>query len=564
VLSAAVAGIVAGMFAITPRASAQVQGPDTLQTPYILPTAAGVITKSIISNGNGTTTPDETHPKTGGGTYRLTGIPDGLGWYDNGDGNFTLLSNHELPGTGIARDHGSQGAFVSEWIIKKSDLSVISGHDLMQTANLWNGTGYSVAPAGGVNVPNTVTSSLSGSGSFSRFCSADLPAVSAFYNASTGLGTQNRIFMNGEEIGISGRSMAHIATGPTKGQSFELPRLGRWSVENNLANPFAQDKTIVVGNADDSANPGIWMYVGTKQSTGNDIERAGLTNGTAYTLSVPGLVSETRSFGLSTTTYTTSASFSWVNMGNLENVAAATQQTNGLTGGATKFLRPEDGAWDPRPGHQNDYYFVTTDQFNTITNPSTPGGAANQDGRSRLWRMRYNDITNPTAGGKIDMMMDSGSSGHEMFDNMTIDKHGRILLNEDPGNSAYRGKVWLYDIDSGNSGAIAQFDLARYGDNSGAGGALVGGIAPFVTGTTVSDKETTGIIDASDLLGDGWFLVNVQAHYTMTGANAAELVEGGQVLAMYVPPGLVPEPASIGAMVLGACGLMIRRRNRGK
>src|SRR5262249_23105771 len=150
----------------------------------------------------------------------------------------------------------------------------------------------------------------------------------------------------------------------------------------------------------------IWMYVGQKQGSGTDVEKAGLTNGSAYVLAVNGLAAETRSFGLSSSVYTTSGTFSWFNMGNLENVAAATQQTNGLAGGATKFLRAEDGAWDPRPGHQNDYYFVTTDQFNTITNPSNPPTASAQDGRSRLWRLRYSDITNPTAGGSIDMMLD--------------------------------------------------------------------------------------------------------------------------------------------------------------
>jgi hypothetical protein len=113
-LIAAVAAAL-GTFALPNDAGAQFQGPSTLQTPYIVPSAAGVITKSIITNGNGTSTPDEVYPKTGGGTYRWVGIPDGLGWYDNGDNTFTLLSNHELPGTGIVRDHGSKGAVVSEW-----------------------------------------------------------------------------------------------------------------------------------------------------------------------------------------------------------------------------------------------------------------------------------------------------------------------------------------------------------------------------------------------------------------------------------------------------------------
>jgi hypothetical protein len=34
-------------------------------------------------------------------------------------------------------------------------------------------------------------------------------------------------------------------------------------------------------------------------------------------------------------------------------------------------------------------------------------------------------------------------------------------------------------------------------------------------------------------LGDGWYLLDVQAHYTIPG----ELVQGGQLLTLHLPPG---------------------------
>jgi hypothetical protein len=104
------------------------------------------------------------------------GIPDGLGAFDNGDGTFTLLMNHEIPATvGVTRAHGARGAFVSKWIIRKSDLAVIHGEDLIQEVVTWNpASGWWNAPAKGV--------------AMSRFCSADLPPVSALYDAKTGLG----------------------------------------------------------------------------------------------------------------------------------------------------------------------------------------------------------------------------------------------------------------------------------------------------------------------------------------------------------------------------------------
>jgi MYXO-CTERM domain-containing protein len=65
-----------------------------------------------VATYNGTPLTDVTYEKIGGGTYRLAGIPDGMGAYDNGNGTFTLLVNHELGATsGIARAHGASGAF---------------------------------------------------------------------------------------------------------------------------------------------------------------------------------------------------------------------------------------------------------------------------------------------------------------------------------------------------------------------------------------------------------------------------------------------------------------------
>ncbi len=44
------------------------------------------------------------------GGYRMVGIPDGLGAFDNGDGTFTLLMNHELGNTlGAIRAPRQQG-----------------------------------------------------------------------------------------------------------------------------------------------------------------------------------------------------------------------------------------------------------------------------------------------------------------------------------------------------------------------------------------------------------------------------------------------------------------------
>jgi len=448
---------------------------------YLVPSAPGVVVKDILTVGQSV------------GGYRMAGIPDGLGAFDNGDGTFTLLMNHELGNTvGVARAHGGKGAFVSKWIIRKSDLAPLSGEDLMKQVALWNPvTGGYDAPATGV--------------SFSRFCSADLAPISAWYDAASGLGFKGRLFTDGEESGNEGRAMAH----GMDGLSWELPRLGKLSFENVVAHPNAGAKTLVA-ELDDSTPGQVYFYLGNKTNTGSAVEKAGLTNGTLYGVKVSGVATEDSATGIPSGT-----AFTLADLGNVENTTGAALESASVTAGVTRFLRPEDGAWDPV--HTNDFYFVTTNAF------SSP---------SRLWRLRFADINNLAAGGALDMLL-GGSEGQHMFDNITIDRAGHVYLQEDVGNNAHLGKVWRYDIVSNTLTVVAQHDPLRF----------LSGAPLFLT----QDEESSGIIDATSILGPGWFLLDVQAHY----ATDAETVEGGQLLAMYDPTWNTAGTTTVEVAVIG-------------
>ena len=118
-----------------------------------------------------------------------------------------------------------------------------------------------------------------------RLCSADLPDEKALRHDNRG--TTERIFLNGEE-NTFGRAWARIVTGEHAGEAWELPRLGKMSFENVVACPHGKDQTIVAlfddGDLNTAApaanNPSeVYLYIGNKQTQGNEIERAGLTNG---------------------------------------------------------------------------------------------------------------------------------------------------------------------------------------------------------------------------------------------------------------------------------------------
>ena len=514
--------IAAASFAIaTSGYAAQLTGPSSSASPYVIASnPANTTVTSILTVG------DSVNNKPDGVTpYRMVGIPDGLGAYDNNDGTFTVLMNHELQGTaGVTRAHGAAGSFVSKWIINKNTFAAVNGSDLIQNVSTWSTiTSTYNAPATGVVL--------------SRLCSADLAAPSAYYNTGTGNGTQNRIFMSGEEIGPEGRAFGHVVTGPSAGTSYELPRLGKFSWENGVANPGTGDKTVVLGT--DDATPGqVYMYVGTKTNSGSDVQKAGLTNGSLYGIKAGGVNPdrfESRTTGFDGASGNKdSVPFTLQSLGNVENTTGAALQLNSANVGVTEFLRPEDITWD-----QNDVtkaYFVTTDRFDT--------GAT--VGASRLWEMDFADVNDFTLGGTLKMLIEgTGGADGQMFDNLTMTSDGQLILQEDPGNQGYLAKTWSFDLADGTLTELLVSDSDRF----------VLGNPGFLT----QDEENSGVIEITNIINDPsgqkYYLGVTQAHYGIAG----ELVEGGQ---MYVTA--VPEPGTYALFGLSALGLggFIRHKRR--
>lgn len=557
-----------GAASLPGSAAAQSIGPSTTTEPYLLPTTNGVSTKSILTVGDSI------------GGYRMVGIADGLGiWGDDDERSFNLVSNHELgKALGVSRVHGSPGAFVSRWRIERRTLKVLSGRDHLTGSNdllTWNGGAYTPA-----------TTALD------RLCSADLADENAYLLKGHGereegddehdgrhdgrhghdrdhdhdrdhgrhhghLGTAHRIFLSGEETAPPaandhGRAFAHIVTGPEKNKSYELPRLGKMSFENAVANPHSQTKTIVALNDDAGRETNVtlanvcrtqgqtgcieapselYIYVGTKQNSGNEIERAGLTNGKLYgvRVKVNGAVvtGEDKDFVFaSAAPAVTSARFELVDLGDVSGKTGVQIEDDSIANQVTQFIRVEDSAWDPRRGKERDYYFVTTGRISSSSSSWRP---------SRLWRLRFDDISRPENGGAIEMLLSSqfyanaaaapdADPSFQMFDNITIDGLGRIVLQEDVGGTDRLGRVYVYGIDSGKLQQVAAHNAKFFGGNATTN-------PNFLT----NDEESSGVVDASHILGKGWFLLTVQSHKAV---GDPELVEGGQYLGLYIDPAI--------------------------
>jgi hypothetical protein len=309
-----------------------------------------------------------------------------------------------------------------------------------------------------------------------------------------------------------------VATGPDKGSTYVLPwaASANASWENFLANPRTGDKTVVIGNSDGGTN-GIYVYAGTKSRTGNDVEKAGLVGGILYRVAVNGNKAETRDpdGGLGLTLNANG------NYAGTFSLVVGADTGNAMS---TKFLRPEDGAWDRK--NRNRYYFVTTDQMDAAKDGNVNGDIpAGQVGRSRLWSLTFQNASKPELGGTIEMLLDGtlADGAYQMFDNITVNGDGTLTLLEDVGNNQHNGKVWRFDPKTGSLAKLAGFDPALFGD--------IG-----VKATITKDEETSGVIDISRILDrddDRVYNLFVAQNHALSGD--AETVEGGQLMLMTLP-----------------------------
>jgi secreted PhoX family phosphatase len=255
------------------------------------------------------------------------------------------------------------------------------------------------------------------------------------------------------------------------------------------------------------------VYVGQKKSKGNAFDRAGLTNGLDYVIDLDNEAVSSDAGFRSTYGKNNPARFDlgpeeevgWDQNGAQQNIEAAQE---GLT-----LNRIEDGAFDPR--HPEDFYFVTTEGApGTVPGTNPP---VSRDGGG-VWRISFDDAERPWKGGTLTLLLDGSEAPYlNKPDNVGMDRHGHFLIQEDPGNNAQLARIVAYDVDSGKRGVVAEFDEFKF--------------APGAPGLITTDEESSGIIDASKVMGKGWFLFDAQVHK----ANPdPALVEYGQLLAMKV------------------------------
>lgn len=454
------------------------------------------------------------------GNYTLVGTPDGLGAYRNANGTITLLANHELSLSGVAKDRtnawGGAGSFISKLTIDPKTNRVTKGEELIKKINWWNyATGRwgtrPTAPNGATMVDYYGTPNYTDG--INRICSADLVAAGGAQTVvrvkkgkktvKKTLGYDGAIYLTGEEGSDESRAFATNMSGET----YQLPRMGNAGWENLLMSTSSGKTTVVMGNEDGSASDSqVWMYVGTKTDKGTWVDQAGLNNGTLHAMAIwdaegKRLASDVdfrASVGKGRSAKVTFPMVAWDQSGTAQNGAASRV--------ATTMSRVEDGVWDTK--NKNVYWFVTTESSGQATTPA-PGTSYKRDGGA-LWKLTFKDVKNPHKGATVEMVLDGSEDPFlNKPDNMTI-SNGFLFLQEDPGGNDHLSRVLSYEIATGKITVVAQFNEEYF--------------APGAAKQITNDEESSGIIDVTDIWaakGDTarYFLLDAQVHAKPSAAR---------------------------------------------
>ena len=462
---------------------------------------SGYETVALLSVG-------ETVPRTrdSGQSYRMVGLPDGLGAIATGTGSSVYMSHEftqSVTSNPVVDGKTYRGAIASRFKLD-TEGNVVSG-DLAFTKVYQNDT-----------FVGSIATTTNGTPAFARFCSGSLAGPAEGFS-------QPIYFANEETDGPASFDPGGAQTVAIyNGQAHALSAMGRFSKENTLVWPNDGSRTAVMLMEDGPTTPDsqLWMYVGRKDPPAGSVLGAnGLLGGKLYVyVGTEGANSEAEVASGSVFGH-------WVHIPQARSMTDVELEAAADAAGAFSFVRIEDGAFATT--NRNDFYFVTT------------GGnaeAGNELGRAYHLRLNPQNILNPA---RLDVVYNADTvvgdplapTGDIALSPDNIDTNGDSLVIQEDGTSQSRAvfgllgreaAIWRFDLEVGVRTRVDASSATRIAELTPPG---QDGIPVPIPGTW----ETSGIIDTADLFGAGSWLFDVQAHAPTT-APVPGTVEDGQLL----------------------------------
>ncbi|MGH7519928.1 MAG: alkaline phosphatase PhoX [Gemmatimonadales bacterium] len=442
--------------------SRSLSGPSTsapAQAYAVVPSAS---VTPIITTGDG----------VGSAGYVFAPIPDGLGAYGEGQ-DVIVYANHELGSGGVRRTDGSQAyqfARVSRLVIDPQTLAV-----------------------------KEATYVLNGSEQYQRLCSA------AFIGGEEGF--PSGYFFTGEENTGGAHDGIQLAIG-RDGVRHELPWLGRFSHENQIAIPGFQEKVVMAGFDDARGQSELYLYVANSE--------AEVLNGAGQLYVFKS--GDVAGSGFLSEGQTISGEFVAVQNAGALSSSQLQSAVNAL--GAFPFVRLEDGDYDHRRGQSSKnpaIYFVDTGAPTVLCN------GAPCDAFGSIYRMEF-DRNSPTGNARLTLLQRSRGPAVEWAspDNIASGKTS-LMVQEDPAHPAFARAQRIYNFRTNSAGGFVDRGQAVVETDNAA-----------CLEPTGNCWETSGIIDVSAWFGAGAWLFDVQAH-SLPVPSQSLVNEGGQLLLLRLP-----------------------------
>jgi hypothetical protein len=333
---------------------------------------------------------------------------------------------------------------------------------------------------------------VDGTEGFEEFCSSSLDVLGGV-----------PWYLTGEEAPQSARHGTSIALNTQTGRWVETPHFGHMWHEQVL--PVRGLSTAFLGLAEDGNAGRSQLYAYTADRFNAAIRGHGTLRGWVPDDPVadgnpsPGDISGGETM-----------SGSFVRIAQTRNLDPKTLESASQRMGMFDFVRIEDMVADPN--HPGVLYFADT-------------GAANQETiQGRLYKLEI-DPADPTRA-SISVVLD-GDRGDDIHgpDNLGVSDHALVIQEDRNWHRSGPNDVLVYDLASGSLRAVArplqpdaiteEFGPARW--------------------------ESSGVIDASTLFGDGWWLLDVQGDKSKVPQPGLSLQPsstkgpGGQLLKVYIP-----------------------------
>lgn len=499
-----------------------VDGPDgrSPDAPYLIDLSGSYKLLPLLTNGDEVplligTFPTFTASLTQ--TFTMIGRPDGLGLYPLGD-FYYLFVNHELGSslvTSFSQTEPGQikGARVSLFVFDQ-EWRVVGGKNLIETA-VDNGVTYTLNRLTG-DYEDDAGDLLNNGRNFSVFCSGSL-AQTGFVDSS---GTAMPVWFAPQEDGSGdARGWAVWANGTT----VPLPGLGRYAKEQIV--PASQYRAVNAGQTillatEDNPDGEIYLYAGAQTPA----DPNGFSDGRLYVLRVSDQLGNPFAYETMTTTDILTGTWTAVPQNIALGTAATLSDWVNAEQRSTNFRRPEDMHEDPN--HPGTFYFVTTGRSDI-----PPGSVMPDNAYGKLYRFTLNPA-DPTAPMPVTFLLEGGPDTGVSYDNITIDSHGQVLIQEDRAtieatavltNQMRYGRVLTYD-------PVTQTTRFLFELNQGV-------IDPDAA-EDYGRWESSGIIEAGvdARTGQSLYLLDVQAHSLPDPIT----VEGGQILLAAFPHSGLP------------------------